>query len=168
MSLISTIGLTLVYLAPVALIALLLGDGKHPLRRWLLTAVLIGLPVFYVAHYLLLQQIQGWPSTEPLPRQFRLLAFDITEPDPVTGRDGRILLWVKTANDDQPRVHQLNYRKSLHQELVTAGQRQAKGHLQIGTRGGPRNTSATSGPGAGSQGTIRFRDVEGPSLPPKQ
>ncbi|MCW9079352.1 MAG: hypothetical protein OQK74_09275, partial [Gammaproteobacteria bacterium] len=109
MSTIQMVAMTLVYLLPVALVTLLLttlGRG-HP--RWLLTAVLLAVPVFYVGHYLLLQQLPGWPSHAALPQQFRLLGFDIIEPDTKAGQSGRILLWVNAADSYQPRVHRLAY-----------------------------------------------------------
>lgn len=167
MSTIQLVAVTLIYMVPVALVALLLTtDRRRRLAGWLITAVLLALPVFYVSHYFLLQQMQGWPSSASLPQQFRLLAFDITEPDPNADKAGRILLWISAADSDQPRVHRLAYRKDLHQELVAAGQRQAKGRPQLGTRS-QRAMSTNSGPTRGSQDSVSFRDANARSLPPK-
>lgn len=164
MSAIQTAAVTLVYLLPAALVALLLTapGQRHP--RWLLTTVLLALPVFYIGHYLLLQQMQGWPSTAPLPQQFQLLAFDITEPDPNSDRPGHILLWVDSGDNDRPRVHRLAYRKELHRELVAAGQRQAKGRPQIGSRGTATGAAARN---TDTKEVISFRDQVGRSLPSK-
>ena len=166
MSTVETVAMTLGYLFPVALIALLLTAQvrRHP--RWLLTTVLLALPVFYVGHYLLLQQLQGWPSTAPLPEHFRLLGFDIREPRSKEQDGGRILLWIKAADDEQPRVHALAYRKTLHRELVAAGKRQEQGRPQLGTRSrGAANT--VSDPGNRAPGDIRFSDAETRALPAK-
>lgn len=165
MSTVPTAAITLVYLLPVALVALLLTTRWLRSARWLLPSVLLALPAFYVGHYLILQQMQGWPSKAPLPTKFELLAFDITEPDPNTGRSGQILLWINAGDDDQPRVHRLGYQKDLHQELVAAGQRQAQGRPQVGTRG--TGVSAAVGSNAAKKEVISFRDKVGRSLPSK-
>ena len=166
MSTVQTIAVTLGYLLPVALIALLLTAQvrRHP--RWLLSTVLLALPVFYVGHYLLLQQLQGWPSTAPLPEHFRLLGFDIREPRPSKQDSGRILLWVKAADHEQPRVHVLAYRKTLHQELVAAGRRQEQGRPQFGTRSGRAATTASNA-GDRAPEDIRFSDAQTRALPAK-
>jgi len=166
MSAIQTIAITLVYLVPVALLALLLIAQHRRHAHWLLTSLLLILPVFYVSHYLLLQQLRGWPSTAALPQQFRLLAFDISEPDPNTDRPGQILLWIHNSDSDQPRVYRLNYRKDLHQELVGAGQRLAEGRPQVRFHGRPSNPAGT-GADTDGQEIIRFRDEAGRSLPSK-
>jgi len=166
MNAVMTVAMTLVYLLPVALVALLLTAQHRRHARWLLTTVLLALPLFYVGHYFLLQQMQGWPSTAPVPQQFQLLAFDITEPDPNMDRAGQILLWIDAGHGNQPRVHRLAYHKDLHQELAAAGKRQAKGRPQIGVRSA-QTVSAAAGPNTVTQEIIRFRDKAGRSLPSK-
>lgn len=166
MSAIQTVAITLVYLLPVALIALLLATQSRPHGRWLLTTVLLVLPLFYIGHYLLLQGMQGWPSNMALPQQFQLLAFDISEPDPNTYEPGQILLWTHTGDSEQPRVHRLAYRKGLHRELVAAGQRQAQGRPQTGIRS-PPPASDTTAPGTDRQEIIRFKDTANRTLPSK-
>jgi hypothetical protein len=167
MNTIHMVAMTLVYLLPVALATSLLTTQGRRHRRWLLTAVLLALPVFYVGHYLLLQQLPGWPSRAALPQQFRLLGFDIIEPDTRAGESGRILLWINAAESDQPRVHQLAYRKDLHQKLVAASQRQAEGRTQLGTRSRQAAT-ASSGQAGIAQEIISFSDATPRSLPAKQ
>lgn len=164
MSNLSTLALTLLYLLPVALMAVLLTRTRLP--RWVLTTVLVMLPAFYIGHYLLMQQIQGWPIGEPIPDQFRLLAFDIVQPDPKTNHPGQIVLWLKTAESAQPRAHRLPYRKDLHQNLVSAGQRQTLGIPQVCERS---QSPATGTPdnSRGERGSIRFKDEPHRPPPPK-
>jgi hypothetical protein len=167
MNTIQMVAMTLVYLLPVALVTLLLATHGRRQPRWLLTAVLLVLPVFYVGHYLLLQHLPGWPSHAPLPQQFRLLGFDIVEPDTKAGKRGRILLWINAADNDQPRVHQLPYRKDLHRELIAAGQRQAEGRVQLGTRS-RQAAPASSGQAGTAQEMISFSDATPHALPAKR
>ncbi len=159
-----TVTLTLLYLLPVALLALMLSGDSRQRPRWLLVTVLLALPVFYIGHYLTLRELQGWPATTDLPPEFRLLAFDVREPDPKTGQPGQILLWLRANGDEQPRVYRQPYRKQLHQELVDAGQRQAEGRPQIG-RTAQREARRSGETGAAQ--VVRFQDAETRRLPAK-
>lgn len=166
MSALPSILITLIYLAPLALLALMLsGRGqRHPV--WLMTLILVLLPVFYIGHYLMLQELKGRPSSAELPERFRLLAFDITEPDPNTAEPGRILLWIDGIGERDPRVHELPYGKQLHQTLVAARERQAQGHQQIGNK--PSQGATPTGAVRQNEQIIRFEDATSKPLPAKQ
>lgn len=156
--------LVLAYVLPVALLALLLTRAQARPRR-LLVGVLIMLPLFYTGHFLLLQAVQGWPSHARLPERFRLLAFDISEPDPKHRRAGEILLWVLAEGMTEPRAHRLDYDKAMHQALVDAGRRQAQGRPQIGVR---RDTGRTNPSLAEARRPrFEFQDEEPVALPEK-
>ena len=157
------------YLLPVVLMALLVTSETRRTPR-LLTSLLIMLPPFYIGHYLLLQQLQGWPSNAPLPETFRLLSFQIREPDPQHDLAGQILIWIESDPQAPPRAHRLAYSKDLHQALVTAGQRQAEGKRQVGERRvEPRRARAGRDTERSIDGLpIRFRDEERPTLPSKE
>jgi len=165
MSTLVGLGLTAAYLLPVALLALVLTSEARG-RRWLITSALAALPIFYVGHYLLMQEVQGWPSDAPLPDDFRLVAFDISEPDPGTEAAGQILLWVRSADQQHPRVHRLAYERNLHQELVAAGRRQAEGNPQRGSRS-PQAPSAAPGPRNHARASLTFEDETRRALPAK-
>jgi hypothetical protein len=160
-----TVAITLFYVAPLALLALLLsGRGqRHP--AWLLTLILVALPIFYIGHYLMLQELKGWPSGAELPERFRLLAFDIIEPDPGAADPGRILLWVEAGGETEPRVYTRPYRKRLHQDLVAAGKQQQQGRPQIGSKTPQGRASSTTG--AQDEQVIRFEDAISKPLPAK-
>ena len=165
MNALPTVAITLIYLVPLAMLALLLsGRGqRHPV--WLLTLILVALPIFYIGHYLMLQELKGWPSGAELPDRFRLLAFDIIEPDPSAADPGRILLWVEVVGGREPRVYTRPYRKQLHQDLVAAGKQQQQGHSQIGRKTPQGRTSSATG-GQDEQ-VIRFEDATSKPLPAK-
>lgn len=157
--------LTLLYLFPLVLLGLVLtAPRQHP--RWLITLVLAALPVFYIGHYEALKAIQGWPSEAALPAEFRLLAFEITEPDRGADHRGEILLWVRDVSGGPARVHRLPYAKALHQALVDAGREQAAGHPQ---RGSLKPTEqADSANQERRAPSIGFRPDEPPPLPEKE
>ncbi len=158
--------ISLLYVVPLALVGLVVAaEGRRP--RWLVIVVLAALPFFYVIHYVLLKGIQGWPTGTPLPERFELVAFDINEPRPMTNERGDILLWVRTKEAQQPRVHRLDYSRELHQSLLAADERQAEGKTQVGERsvqhGGKRGEAGDSLP----TDTIVLRDQVRPRLPAK-
>lgn len=163
MSSFSTLAMSLVYLVPVALLAMLFTRPKRRTRIWI-PVVLTTLPMFYIAHYLLLQQYQGWPSGEELPQSFRLIAHDINEPDPRHRDPGQIRLWIRSDNHRQPRAYSLPYSKALHQKLVDAARRQADGQPQRGQRHHASNAASSSEVIAA---TINFEDEQAPKLPSK-
>lgn len=165
MNALPTIAVTLIYLVPLALLALLLSGRGQRQPVWLLTLILIALPIFYIGNYLMLQELRGWPSSAELPDRFRLLAFDITEPDQKAAEPGRILLWIELVGERDSRVYAQPYRKQLHEALVAAGKRQEQGRQQIGSKTPAEGTSSATG-GQGEQ-IIRFEDAISKPLPAK-
>jgi hypothetical protein len=146
--------LIIAYLLPVVLLSLLL--LRNPPRektKWLLLACL---PIFYIGHYLGIQQLYGWPSTATLPDKFILLGQQIIEPDKQKNTTGYIDLWVQAESAETPRLHRLPYSKTLHQQLSDAQQRQTKGKVQQGERisGGQPNTGKEKSTGD----QLRFSD----------
>jgi hypothetical protein len=157
--------ISLLYVVPLVLVGLVVAaEGWRP--RWLIIVMLAALPVFYAAHYVLLKGIQGWPTETPLPAHFELLAFDVSEPRPLTGEHGDILLWVRTKQAQQPRVHRLDYSRELHQSLLAAGERQSKGKTQVGERRVQHSTQGANGDRLPAD-SIVFRDQLRPRLPAK-
>ena len=162
-----TSALSLAYIVPIALLAWYLAAGPARRPRWLLMFVLSTLPFFYAGHYLLLQQLQGWPSGAQLPDEFQLLGFEISEPGPGATERGAILLWTRATGHRTPRVHRLAYSRALHQELVSAGERLAEGRAQTGVRS--RQTAAGTAQAADGTGErIRFEDTRDSVLPTKE
>ena len=156
---------SIAYVVPLVLLALILA-ATPPRPRLLVIGVLSALPVFYGGHYLLLQAVQGWPSGAPLPEQFELLAFQIDEPRVKGNEPGQILLWVVATEATRPRVHHFPYSKAMHQSLIEAGQRQARGTPQVGQR--VTRPPGASGGNAPRASDIVFRDHPRPRLPAKE
>ncbi len=165
MALPGELAIALLYSVPLALLALLFARETYR-PRWLLFTALALLPVFYIGHYYLLDRLQGWPSDAELPDEFKLVAYDVIEPDKPTNTAGQILLWVRSNESNEPRVHRLAYSKNLHQELLSAGKRQAAGKQQVGRRSPV--VRADQDQANGDQiSSVRFRDEEPPALPHK-
>lgn len=158
--------LAVAYVLPLALMALSLTATRRQQHR-VIVAVLIILPLFYAAHFLLLKQLQGWPSDQALPAQFRLIAFEITEPNGQPVHDGEILLWIKSNDAEQPRAHRVDYSKKLHRKLIDAGRRQAAGKHQLGATAAGDQVLGQSGASEASGQALDFRDEPAAGLPPK-
>ena len=162
MTQVDTLTLGLAYVLPLALLALLVATARRP-RRWLSILVLAVLPIFYAGHFFLLQGIQGWPVDSVPPDGFRLLGFDVREPDPDS--DGEILIWVQNNGQTSPRAHRLPYSRKLHRTIEAAGQRLAQGTPQIGTRSHAAQSNDPTGDASG--GVLSFYDERPRKLPAK-
>ena len=151
------------YIVPLALLAWMVA-GREVSRTRATLIVLLALPFLYLSHHILARQAAGLPTDQPVPESFRLLGFEVDEPDRKTGSGGSILLWLHGADAPSPRVHRLPYARDLHESLLSAGERQAAGTTQVGVR-------RSAGPATASGGTqtdtneIEFRD-EKPVRPP--
>jgi hypothetical protein len=153
--------LSIAYALPLAAGALLLA-GAQPRRR--IAGILLALlPLFYLLHYLGLEQLLGWPLAADPPQRFELVAEQVVEPDPRNGTDGAVFLWVREPGQDAPRAYQLPYAKPLHQQVAAAAQRRADGAPQVGER---RRVEGQSASGDGGR-VLTFRDRPAPSLPDK-
>ena len=156
------LGIALGYAVPVAALALIaVGRLTGTQVAW----VLATLPVFYLGHYLGLQALQGWPTDRRLPPRFEVLAEEVIEPDPASGADGAVYLWVRAPGQQRPRAYRLPYSKALHREADQAGRRRSAGVPQAGQRveGGP----GRAGQAGGRELPVRIRDRVQPRPPPK-
>jgi hypothetical protein len=98
--------------------------------------------VLYVGTYFGIREIQGWPTTNPMPDSFELIWAKIDEPDKALGTEGQIYLWVRkldVANrvSGEPRAYKLAYELSLAEEVERAINQTEDGVLLNGkmTRG---------------------------------
>lgn len=96
----------------------------------------------YVGTYLGLTEMQGWPTTDPMPESFRLLWAKIDEPEKTTASEGRIYLWVQELDvaeriTGQPRAYSLPFEPDLAEEVEAALNKVEEGALLNGrmTRG---------------------------------
>ena len=160
------LGLVLAYLLPTALVAWLLTKMLNRQRRTLVVMLLV-LPLFYIGHYLLLEQLQGWPSSSRLPDSFRLIAYEALEPDKRTADPGRILVWVQADDAPMPRVHAVDYDPELHRRLGEAAEQESAGKPQRGELRPADDTESTTSEVGSEASRLYFRDDIRRPLPPK-
>lgn len=138
---------------------------------WLKGLLVLGIAGFYFVVDGAVHDLTGWPSADPLPRRFVLLASVIEEPSAKS--PGHLDLWVNALEDDgkataAPRAHRLPYSKSLHGVLDEASKKQRQGVSQIGSADPLKGRGGVSWlrPGSNEQ-QVKIRDLPAPQLPEK-
>ncbi len=133
----SLVVLTLTY--AFCLFVLLLLVVRSRLSLAVRLSVVLAAGGFYLLHYFSLNELQGWPSDSPLPKEFTLHAWKFQEPNPVENQSGHIHLWIQAQNWAAPRAYALPYASELHDRLEAAEARHREGHLQEGRVDGSGN-----------------------------
>ena len=123
--------------AYVLIAALLLGISIYSNWSWKIKAtVIIITTTFYCVTYFSYPQILGWPTSEPPPQRFRLLASYIEQPDKQRGVSGAIYLWLARIDDLSlpvvPRAYRFPYSANLYARVLNASSKLSKGIVQLG------------------------------------
>lgn len=134
-----TTGIVGLLAAYAVLALLLLSLNLRSGWRWPIKATAIALTsAFFVAGFLALQAMLGWPTGAEPPSSFSLHAALVHEPDR-RGRDaGAIYLWLSPKDRDgvvagPPRAYALPYSRALHEAAARAQQRLRQGERVDGT-----------------------------------
>lgn len=166
-------GLIAAYAFLATLLVLVL---RHARRSWPVKAAAVILcGVFFAVSWMSLPGLLGWPIPAPLPGKFRLHAVHIQQPDKVSRGEGAIYLWLTDAGDfardGTPRAFALPYSAPLHEAVLAASARIAKGRAQMGEVTAFIDASAISlhDPNrvAGTTAPVRFYDIPDPLFPDK-
>ncbi len=156
--------LTAAYILPLLLIVWLwLGsDAATPLKL----VITLLLPLFYLLHWIGIEQTRGWPASTSPPDRFEMIAADVIEPGRHGDREGVIHLLIRHDDSHQPRLYAVPYSRELHTMLFEARERIAAGRPQIGImRDG---SQGGSGAPVGNGRSIEFVDAgKRRMLPPK-
>lgn len=130
----------------LALLLILLKTNGSPQQK---AIAIIVISLFYGIHYDTLLSSRGWPIHDNLPPRFRLIGAEIQEPNPITGHDGAVYLWVADMDDlagfSPPRSYGMEYDELLHKMVTLAMQKIASGHPQIGTTQHPNTSGMMEG-----------------------
>lgn len=163
-----TLPIILSFAALLLLCLLALLQSRWPV--WLRGLLVVGVSCFYFYAEGAIHTLWGWPSGDPLPERFVLLAAVIEEP--AGKRDGALYVWVNAVEDGrpaaQPRAYQLPYSKDLHGLLNEGLKKVRNGIAQLGTaepKAG-RKGLAWLRPGSDEQ-QVKLRDMPLPQLPEK-
>lgn len=163
-----TQALVLGFAALVLLCALALLWSRWP--TWLKGLLVVAVTSLYFYGDAVLHDQWGWPSTDPLPERFVLLAAVIEEPSAKT--NGALYIWVNAVSGGKPaarpRAYRLPYAKDLHALLDEAMKKARQGISQMGSaepKAGPKGLSWLR-PGSDEQ-VIKIGDAPAPQLPEK-
>ena len=181
-----TILLALAY-AIIAALLLNLGLAAAWSARVKIGVVLL-VSLFYGATYLGIRALEGWPTGETLPGDFRLHWISIDEPDKATGSEGAIYFWVRSLDEaglpvGEPRAHFVPYDEETADEAREALERMEGGKRLNGqmtmaliepSESDPEETSTLRDSARGNDPdgpeerlVFEFRDVPPPTLPAK-
>lgn len=163
-----TLALVLGFAALVLLCALALLWSRWP--AWLKGLLVAGVTVLYFHGHQVVHEMWGWPSADPLPERFVLLAAVIEEP--TAKSPGALYVWVNALENGkpsaQPRAFRLPYTKDLHSLLNDGMKKVRQGVSQMGTATPRPGTKGASWlrPGSEEQ-EVKIRDLPQPQLPEK-
>lgn len=178
-------GLTVAYVA-VALVLLLF----NLTARWswrVKASGIVATSALYLVVYFSLPALLGWPTAEPLPPRFRLLAAHVESSD---GAPRDIVLWALDADaaHAEPRAYRVPYSDSTHKKVTEAGERIRKGLPQIGemrerklgsltsssgaaggmkSAGGQSGRASDTSQGGQASAALEFEDLPAPKFPDK-
>lgn len=130
---------------------------------------------FYIVCYLSFPPLLGWPTSQDLPRQFRVLAAEVQQPDKITGAEGKIYLWLmeikNMSSASKPRAYALPYNEALHDKIINVNAKLDKNIAQLGESKKPDDDARELGDDETRQGVIsadlEFYDMPDPLFPDK-
>lgn len=115
--------------------------------KWIIKTLVTLVCLFYsVLVWLSLHTYLGWPSKEQLPDNYVVYWAQVQEPDP--NCEGAIFVWLCELDSKnysyeilgydnkigEPRVHQIDYSKSLHKNIQNMIEDIKKGSVYIGVK----------------------------------
>jgi hypothetical protein len=166
-------GLSTAYVFLAVLLLLVTSAARRP---WpVRAAAVVACALFFAVSWVSLPGLLGWPIQAPPPEKFRLHAAYIQQPDKASRAGGAIHLWLTDAGDfardGTPRAYSLPYSAPLHEAVLAASARIAKGQPQMGEVTDVVDTRAMSlhDPGLVVRNTapVRFYDIPDPLFPDK-
>ncbi len=175
----------LLVLAYVAITALLLTFFIYSnFSNKVKAIVIVFMSCFYVITWIGYKEILGWPSTEGIPDEFRLLWVSIDEPDKFNKKEGNIYFWLRHIDEakipyGKPKAYSLFWNEENHKIAQEALLQLKEGTQLNGTKtygvldANKFDNKANLYEEPGSDNTkegnpsFEFKEVAPPSLPPK-
>lgn len=123
----------------------------HSKVHWIIKSFLIIFSLFVTAmNYQIIIDSLGWPVTDKIPKQFKLLAAVIDEPTDV-------YIWYQNFNTIKPKSIRIPYSKDLHKKMAKAQAMLAQGEtVYMGTEdmqeGAGNNKTGKKGNNIGKDG----------------
>ena len=171
-----TIGIIGITASFILLALLLLSLNLYSKWAWPIKAGMIAITsFFYIVCYLSFPPLLGWPTDQVLPKQFRVLAAEVQQPDKITGAEGKIYLWLmeikNMSSTSEPRAYALTYSEGLHDKIINVNAKLDKNIAQLGESKKPDEDAKEVGDEEERLGQrsldIEFYDMPDPLFPDK-
>jgi hypothetical protein len=146
-----------IVVAYVAIAVMLLSLNLFSLWRWWVKASAIVISLFFfVASYLSVTSLLGFPTLANIPERFSLVATRTVEPNKANGDPGAIYLWVEQLDEKNipsglPISHRLGYTEELAETVNEAQKRLNAGESVEGSL--KKNENKTLAPGTEQTGS---------------
>jgi hypothetical protein len=131
----------------------------------------LGVCAFYFYGHNAVMSVIGYPTNDPLPARFLLIAAVIEEPTPKY--PGALYLWVTPIEEGrrhlEPRGYKLPYMRALHERITEGMKKGQRGISQMGTaeaKSGQGTGPSWLNPGKDEQ-EIKIMDLPAPQVPEK-
>lgn len=139
------LGITGIVSAYILIGLLLLSINLYSKWSWRVKATsIIVTSAFYVITFYSFPPLLGWPTTEYLPSQFRLISAHVVQPNKETGEEGSVYLWLSEienmSSSSKPRAYELQYSNELHEKIVNVKAKLDKDIAQLGEFKEPDDT----------------------------
>ena len=139
------LGITGIISAYILIGLLLLSINLYSKWSWKVKATsIIITSAFYIITYFSFPPLIGWPTTEKLPPQFRLISAHVEQPSKETGKKGFIYLWISEIENMSstyaPRAYELEYSNELHEKIINVKSKLDKDIAQLGEFKEPDDT----------------------------
>ena len=131
------LGITGIVTAFILIGLLLLSLNLYSEWPWYTKAVTIVLTsAFYLVTYFSFPPLLGWPTAENPPKQFRLIAAHVVQPNKETGDEGTVYLWLTEIENmtatGKPRAYRVGYSNELHERIINVNAKLDKDIAQLG------------------------------------
>ena len=131
--------------------------------------------MFYIITFISFAPLLGWPTEEPPPNNFRLIAAHVQQPNKITGDDGAIYLWLSHVGDlsrnSPPRAYKFPYSNNFYEKIVVAKAKLNKGVALLGEYDEIEETGMVQVEDSSKMGkesvNIEFYDLPDPLIPDK-
>src|SRR5687768_6155882 len=107
-------------------------------RWWIKGGAIAITGLFFLASFLVIKSLLGWPTQARMPARFELIASRVVEPDPFIGNPGAVFLWLEELGENnlpngRPRSYKLGYTEELADTVQLAQDVIATGEQVQGT-----------------------------------
>ncbi len=106
-------------------------------RWWVKAGAMLVTGAVFLAAYLIISGLLGWPSESQLPPRFSLIGTHVEEPDQQNGKPGHIYLWVQEIDEHQlpvaaPRAYAMPYTVSEMKGVTKSQEMLDRGEAVLG------------------------------------